>query len=199
METCAYCDAKPLFRDHESGAYLCPAHAWLEVTGPRAAGPRPPLTVRPAAPDDRPQIAALAEYFWDSPEIVRFDRPHRLDTLPAYVACDADRIVGLAVYTREDDALSIVALDVLPQWQGRGAATGLLTEAIHEARSQGVGRIAIAVTNDNLPALGLYQRFGFVITRVLAGRLAGSPDDAKAGFDSIPIRDEIQLELRLDE
>jgi hypothetical protein len=24
MGTCAYCDAKPLFRDHESGAYLCP-------------------------------------------------------------------------------------------------------------------------------------------------------------------------------
>ena len=31
METCAYCDAKPLFRDHVSGAYLCAEHAWLEV------------------------------------------------------------------------------------------------------------------------------------------------------------------------
>ena len=199
MGTCAYCDAKPLFRDHVSGAHLCPAHAWLEVAGPHADGPRPPLTVRPATPDDRPQIAVLAEYFWDGPEIVRFDRAHRLDALPAYVACDAGKIVGLAAYTREDNVLFIVALNVLPQWQGRGVATGLLTEAIHEARSQGAERIAIAVTNDNLPALGLYQRFGFVITRVLVGRLAEGPDDARPGFDAIPIRDEIQLELALDE
>ena len=197
MDTCAYCDASPLFRDHVSGAYLCPAHAWLEVTGPRTDAPRPPLTIRPAVPGDNSQIAALKQYFWGDVEIVHFGHAYRIDALLAYVACDDDKIVGVAGYTRAGDALSLVMLNVLPQWQGRGAATDLLAAVIHEACSQGAARVIAAVTNDDLPALGLYQRLGFAITGVLVGRLARLRDDARRGFDGIPVRDEIQLELWL--
>lgn len=199
METCAYCDAKPLFRDHVSGAYLCPEHAWLEVTGPRADALRPPLTIRPAKPGDYTQITALAEYFRGSVEVVCCGHAHQVDALQAYVACDDDKIVGVACYTRAGGALTLVMFNVLPQWQGRGVATGLITAVVQEARAQGAGRVIAAVGNDDLPGLGLYQRLGFVITGVLVGRLAKPSGDAAPGFDSIPMRDEIQLELRLDE
>ena len=199
METCAYCEAKPLFRDHVSGAYLCPEHAWLEVTGPRADTPRPPLTIRPATPGDRPQITALVAYFRDSVQVVRCGHAHQVDALPAYVACDDDRIVGVACYARADDALSLVVFNVLPRWQGRGAATDLIMAGIQEAQAQGIARVIATIANDDLPGLGLYQRLGFAIKGVLVGRLAKPHGDVELGFDGIPVRDEIQLELTLDE
>ena len=89
-------------------------------------------------------------------------------------------------------------LNVLPQWRGRGVVTELVTAVLQEARAQGVERVFVTVTNDDLPGLGLYQRLGFTITGVLVDRLAGK-GRVEPGFDGIPVRYEIQLELRLDE
>ena len=197
MPTCAYCNANAIYRDRESGAYLCPVHARLEVTGPRGEPPRPPLTIRPATPADRPRIAELADYFWGEVEIECFDRSYRVDVLPAYLAYDGDEIVGVATYAREGETINLVMLDVLPQWQGRGAARGLLAAVIEVARAEGVECLTVATTNDDLPALNLYQRLGFTITNVLVGRLLEHHGGIEPGFAGIPVRDEIQMELRL--
>ena len=197
MDTCAYCDAKPLYRDRESGAYLCPVHAWLEVIGPRGETPRPPFTIRPATPADRSRIAELADYFWGETEFKCFARSYQVDALPAYVACGGEETIGMACYAREGDAVNLVMLNVLPQWQGRGAARGLIAAVIQEAQTGGANRIIVATTNDDLPALALYQRLGFTITDVLVGKLVEHHDGIEPGFDGIPIRDEIQLELQL--
>ena len=197
MDSCAHCDAKSIYRDRESGAYLCSVHAWLEVIGPRGKTPRLPLTIRPATPDDRTRIGELADYFWDEVEVECFDRSYRVDELPAYVACGEEEAVGVVCYVREGDAFNLVMLNVLPEWQGRGAARGLIAAVIEEAQAEGADRIIVATTNDDLPVLGLYQRLGFTITRVLVGKLVEHHGGIEMGFDAIPIRDEIQLELLL--
>ncbi len=197
MPTCAYCDANAFFRDRESGTYLCPVHAWLEVTGPRRDAPRPPLTIRPTTPADKARIAELADYFWGEVEVDCFDHIYQVDELPAYAACDGDEIIGLASYAREGDALNLVMLNVLPRWQGRGAASSLIEAVVQEARSAGAQRVIVATTNDDLLALGLYQRLGFIITGVLVGKLVEHHGGVELGFDGIPVRDEIQLALRL--
>jgi len=197
MDSCAYCDAKPFYRDHESGLYLCPIHAWLEVSGPRREAPRPPLTIRPAMDADRPCIVEMANYFWDEEEIDCFGRTYQVGALPAYVACDEGEVVGVASYAYEDDALNLVMLDIMPQWQGRGAAHGLMAAVIQEAEAEGMKRIIVATTNDNLPSLGLYQRLGFTITDILIDKLVEHHGGVELGFDGIPVRDEIQLELQL--
>ncbi len=197
MRSCAYCDANAIYRDRESGAYLCPFHSRLEVIGPRGGAPRPPLTIRPATPADRTRIAELADYFWGEVEIECFGRSYQVDALPAYVACDGDEIVGVASYAREGDAVNLVTLNVLPRWQGRGAARGLIAAVTEVARAEGAKRIIATTTNDDLPALGLYQRLGFTIMGVLVGRLLEHHGGAEPGFAGIPVRDEIQMELRL--
>ncbi len=197
MDSCAYCDAKALYRDRESGAYLCPVHAWLEVTGPRGEAPRPPITIRNATPADRPRIAALADYFWGEVQVESFGRSYQVDVLPAFVACDEDEIVGIASYAREGDATNLVMLNVLPRWQGRGVARGLIAAVTKMTRAEGAKRVITATTNDDLPALGLYQRLGFTIIGILVGRLLEHHGGVEPGFDGIPVRDEIQMELRL--
>jgi len=197
MNSCAYCDAKATYRDRDSGVCLCPVHARLEVTGPRGEAPRPPLTIRPATPADRPRIAELADYFWGEVEVESFGRSYQVHALPAYVACDGDEVVGVASYAREGDTTNLVMLNVLPRWQGRGAARELIAAVTKMTRAEGAGRVIASTTNDDLPALGLYQRLGFTITGVLVGRLLEHHGGVEPGFASIPVRDEIQMELRL--
>jgi ribosomal protein S18 acetylase RimI-like enzyme len=197
MNTCTYCDTNALYHDRDSGARLCPIHSRLEVSGPRGKAPRPPLTIRPATPADRPRIAELADYFWGEVQVESFGHSYRVDMLPAYVACDEDEIVGLASYAREGDATNLVMLNVLPQWQGRGAARDLITAVAEMTRAEGAKRVIISTSNDDLPALGLYQRLGFTITGVLVGQILEHHGGVELGFAGIPVRDEIQMELRL--
>jgi ribosomal protein S18 acetylase RimI-like enzyme len=197
MPTCAYCNANALYRDRESGAYMCPVHARLEVTGPRREASRPPLTIRPATPADGSRIAELADTFWGETEVECFDRTYQVDALPAYVACDENEIIGAACYAREGDAVNLVMLNVLPRWQGQGVARGLIAEVIEAACTEGVERLIVATSNDDLLALGLYQRLGFTITNVLVGRLVEHHGGIEPGFAGIPVRDEVQMELRL--
>ena len=199
MPTCTYCSANALYHDRASSDYLCLAHARLEVTGPRGRAPRPPLTIRPATPVDRPSIAELAEYFWGEVEVECFDRTYQVDALPAYVACEGGEIVGVASYALEDEGktVNLVLLNVLPRWQGRGAARELIAAVTHVGRAEGAERIVVATTNDDLPALALYQRLGFTITEVLTGKLLEHHGGIEPGFAGIPVRDEIRMEMRL--
>jgi ribosomal protein S18 acetylase RimI-like enzyme len=197
MDTCTYCDAPALYRDRESGTYLCLAHARLEVTCPRDDAPGPPLAVRPATPADRPRIAELAHFFWGEVEVECFDRIYQVDELPAFVACDGDQIAGVASYAHEGGTVNLVMLNVLPRWQGRGAARALIAAVAETARTGSADRLIIATTNDDLPALGLYQRVGFTITDVLPGKLVEHHGEIEPGFAGIPVRDEIRMELRL--
>jgi len=199
MPKCAYCGANALYHDRASSETLCMAHARLEVTGPRGHTPRSPLTIRPATPADRPSIAELAEYFWGELEVECFDRIYQVDALPAYVACEGGKIVGVASYALEDEGktVNLVLLNVLPRGQGRGAARELIAAVTHVGRTEGAARIVVATTNDDLPALNLYQRFGFTITNVLVGRLLEHHGRVEPGFAGIPVRDEIRMELRL--
>lgn len=197
MNSCAYCDANALYRDRESNVSLCPIHSRIEVTEPRGKAPRPPLTIRPMAPADRGRISELAYYFWGELEIESFGRTYQVDDLPAYVACDEGEIVGVTSYKREGDAINLVMLNVLPRWQGRGAARNLIAAVIETARADGASRIILSTTNDNLPALGIYQRAGFTITRVIVGKMLEHHGGVELGFAGIPMRDEIQMELWL--
>ena len=205
MPQCACCESSALHQDRHSGDFLCPAHARLEVAGSSGCPSRAkPLTIRAATPGDRPAIARLAEYFWGEVEVACFDRSYQVDGLPAFVACapaepgaDGDEIAGVVSYAREGDAVNLVLLNVLPQWQGRGAGRDLIAAVVEAARADNAARVVVATTNDDLPALDLYQRLGFTITGVCVGRLLAHHGGSEPGFAGIPVRDEIQMELRI--
>jgi GNAT superfamily N-acetyltransferase len=205
MPQCAYCESSALHQDRCSGDFLCPVHARLEVAGPRRRPSRAkPLTIRAATPDDRQAIARLADYFWGELEVACLDRSYRVDRLPAFVACAPAEpgaggrdIVGVASYSREGDEVNLVMLNVLPQWQGRGAGRDLIAAVIEAARAGGAARVVTATTNDDLLALDLYQRLGFTITGVRVAQLLVHHGGSEPGFAGIPVRDEIQMELRL--
>jgi GNAT superfamily N-acetyltransferase len=197
---CSFCHAKAQYCDRHTGEQVCQAHSRLEVTALGGHDPAEPLTVRAALPTDRDRIAELAIYFWDETEVACFGGEYDVRELPAFVACDGGKgghIVGLASYAAEGEAVNLVMLNVLPGYQGRGAGRALVEAVEGAARAHGAARVVVATSNDDLPALYLYQRCGFHLIGLAAGRLVAHHGGEEAGFAGIPVRDEIRLEKRL--
>jgi GNAT superfamily N-acetyltransferase len=165
----------------------------VEVLAPHAE-----LRVRALRDDERAWAAEVVSESWDE-TVVSGDREHRPALLPALVAeADGER-AGLATYLIEDGDCELVTLDALTVGGGIGAA---LVEALADtAGAAGCTRLHVVTTNDNLPALRLYQRHGFVLA---AARLDGveisrrrKPQIPATGHAGIPIRDELVLERAL--
>jgi ribosomal protein S18 acetylase RimI-like enzyme len=57
--------------------------------------------------------------------------------------------------------INIHDLAVLPEHRGKGVGRALLAAAEKHARSIGCCRLTLEVQDDNAPARGLYERFGF--------------------------------------
>ena len=165
----------------------------LELLAPHAS-----LRVRALRDDERDWAAGVVTDSWDE-TVVSGGREHRPAALPALVAeADGER-AGLATYLIEGGDCELVTLDALTVGGGIG---GALVEALADtARAAGCRRLHLVTTNDNLPALRLYQRHGFVLAAV---RLDGvevsrrrKPQIPATGHAGIPIRDELVLERAL--
>jgi ribosomal protein S18 acetylase RimI-like enzyme len=200
MERCQVCRANAQYRDRATGEYVCLSHARLEVTStqrswPTRGGTRD-FTLRPATEADTDQIEALSLHFWEETEVDCFDRQYDVTTCPAFVACARECTVGLASYALEPtwNAAVLVMLNVLPHWQGQRVGHALVEAVGVEAMRQGLGRVVVVTSNDDLPALAFYQRHGFRITGIVPGRIAEHHGGEVAGFAGLPVRDEIRLE-----
>jgi ribosomal protein S18 acetylase RimI-like enzyme len=146
-------------------------------------------------PSDASSIEHLSLYFWDETVVDCFEQQYDVLACDAFLACEGDEAVGLASYAVEVDwdALVLVVLSVLPQYQGRGAGRSLLDAVRDEAMQRGLRRVLVATSNDDLLALALYQQAGFRIVEVLPGRIAQHHGGEFPGLAGVAVRDEIRL------
>jgi GNAT superfamily N-acetyltransferase len=153
--------------------------------------------VRALHDDERPWAAQMLREAWSSERVVYSDgREYDASTLPGLVADAANERAGLATYAIEADACELVTLNALTIGAGVGGA--LIEAVVHAARAAGCARVSVMTTNDNLPALRVYQRHGFALTALLPGAVELSrrrkPEISLTGHAGIPIRDELVLE-----
>ncbi len=118
---------------------------------------------------------------------------------PALVAERGGEPVGLLVYRPDGDECELLALVAVEPDAGVGSA---LVAALREAVAGRCSRIWVVTTNDNLRALRFYQRRGFALSALRPGAVDDArrrlkPQISLVGGDGIPIRDELELELRL--
>ncbi len=202
MNSCHHCDQPAWYQDRVTREFLCPAHTCLDVRGSGTStrsGPVP-LTARAGTAADLPAVLAIWKHFWAEDEMDCFGREYRAVDLDHLLVCDEDLVVGVLSYAveREWEAINIVALNVLPGHQGLGGAGRLMAMLEERARRLRIGRLIVATSNDNLPALYWYQVRGFSILDILVGAIEpDNADDHLVGLGGIPVRDEIQLEKRL--
>ena len=118
--------------------------------------------------------------------------------LPGFVAEENGRPVGLLMYRRENGECELAFIGSLERHRGIG--TALLNALRGEVAD--CARIWLVTTNDNLEALRFYQRRGFVLSGLRLGAVDDSrrrlkPQISAIGGFGIPLRDELELELRL--
>ncbi len=81
------------------------------------------------------------------------------------VACDVDRMVGVASCTASNDMVSVGALYVLTEHQGRGVGRTLLDSAMTRFTRLGRNAMEVAVLKSNVPARRFYERTGGKLAR----------------------------------
>ncbi len=89
-----------------------------------------------------------------------------------FEAWSGDKLVGLvAAYCndRERRIAYITSVSVLRGWMGKGIAASLMKQCIEYAKTSGMRQVSLDVASANAPAVGLYEKSGFV-----AGKVNGS-------------------------
>lgn len=159
-----------------------------------------PIAVAPLGPADRAWAARFLTERWGAPMVVAHGVAYRAEELPGFYAAYAGERAGLITYHVAGDACEVVSLDSARP--GLGVGTALLDAVAAEARRWGCRRVWLITTNDNLRALGFYQRRGFALVAVRRGAVDEArklkPEIPLVGDGGIPIRDEIELELLLE-
>ena len=75
---------------------------------------------------------------------------------------NTNTLCGYAGYWFDGDDAQIMTIGVAKQYQRKGIASKLLSTMIKTAKQIGAKRMLLEVRVDNVPALALYERFGFV-------------------------------------
>jgi ribosomal protein S18 acetylase RimI-like enzyme len=118
--------------------------------------------------------------------------------LPGWLAvADDGEVAGLLTYRTGVDVVDIVTINA---FAGGGVGAALVAALVEEVRGT-AGRLRVTTTNDNTRALRFYQRAGFRLTALRAGAVEESrkikPRIPELGHDDIPIRDELELEMKI--
>ena len=157
------------------------------------------MRVRVASAADREWVESfLAEH--NSLRVARSGELERSLDHPMLVAeTDDGQPTGLLTYIERGRECEILTVHAVRQWSGAGSA---LIAAIRDlAASHGCRRLWVVTTNDNVDALRFYQRRGFRLAAVRPGavdeaRRGLKPEIPEVGDYGIPLRDELELEIR---
>lgn len=172
------------------------------------------IRVRRACTADGPSIDAMFAATWGEPRVAARGRLYDLRTLPTLVATRAvvassprdsggtnegfepsEQIVGVLTYEIDGDSIEVVSIEAVPAHKGTG--TALLAAAVELGKAEGLARLLLVTTNDNIDALRFYQRRGLHILEVRPDGVAESrevkPSIPLIGSYGIPMRDEIVL------
>lgn len=155
--------------------------------------------IEPIAAGERDRVVALLAGLWGDEIVVVHDNIYRFADLPTFVARDGDAIVGAATYRLAGDRAELVSLDSLRT--GAGIGTALLAAVESVAAEAGCTLIELTTTNDNVDALGFYQRRGYRMVAIDRGAVDRArrvkPAIPLTGRHGLPLRDEIRLEKPL--
>ena len=159
------------------------------------------LLVRSIQASDRNWVESFVKSRWRSEIIVAKGRVIRPAELDGFAAFKGKNRVGLLTYRIEGPDCEVVTID--SNAQGEGIGTALIDAVKERAKLKGCTRLWLITTNDNLNALGFYQKRGFRLIALYPNAIEASrrlkPQISMKAANGIPIRDELELELELTE
>lgn len=158
------------------------------------------LTIQPITVEDREWVRQFMIEHWGGDMLASRGKLYRTDELAGFIAMYDSKRAGLITYNIEDESCEIITLDSIKPDLGIGTA---LIEVVKAAAQRlNCKRLWLITTNDNLHALGFYQKRGFVLVAIHRNAVEAArrvkPQIPLTGHEGIPIRDEIELEMILE-
>jgi [ribosomal protein S18]-alanine N-acetyltransferase len=156
------------------------------VDGTELPGSR--VIFRPMVSADIPAVHALEVRLFpvDAWPLQMFvDELSQTDTRHYLVAEAAGEIVGYAGLMCIEPIADVQTIAVVPEHEGRGIGSALLTELIRESRLRHAADLLLEVRADNPRAQQLYRRFGFEQIHV-------RPRYYRDGIDALIMRLQLQ-------
>ncbi len=136
---------------------------------------------------------------WGADVMIIHGEVYRPDQLDGFVVEEHGEWTGLITFRCKEGEMEVTSLDSLREGQGLG--TKLIDLVVEEARNRQCKRLVLITTNDNLHAIGFYQKRGFQMAAIHRGAVDEArkvkPSIPKIGAHGIPMRDEIELEMVL--
>jgi GNAT superfamily N-acetyltransferase len=159
------------------------------------------VIIQPITEQDRAWVRQFVIVHWGANIIIVHGVTYKVDEQPGFIARQNGELAGLITYHMQGRECEIVSLDSLHEGQGIGTK---LIEAVKQIALQaGCTRLWLITTNDNLHALRFYQKRGFMPVAVHRNAVEQArklkPEIPMYGNDGILIRDEIELEMLLNQ
>jgi len=150
-------------------------------------------------PNLRPLINAFIAREWHGTIMLVRGEVVDMTCLDGFTCVEKDEIKGLITYFIRGGVCEIVSLN--SQSEGRGMGTALLNLVIDAARKESCHCLQLLTTNDNLNAIGFYQKRGFQLAGVNLWAIDREREIKPAiplvGQNGIPMHHEIEFEMEL--
>lgn len=147
--------------------------------------------------EERRRLARRVRSTWGETVVRRGEAVDPADgvLIGAYVG---DEIIGVATYVIRGEECEVVAIEAYQE--RRGIATALMDEIRARARAAGCRRLWLVTTNDNVPAIAFYQRWGMDLAAlrrdaITDARTRLKPGIPESGYEGIPMRHELEFEV----
>ncbi|GKX65891.1 GNAT family N-acetyltransferase [Inconstantimicrobium mannanitabidum] len=157
------------------------------------------MDIRVISTENREQINKFIIDHWFSTEMVIRGKVFDMTAMEGFAIYEENNIIGLATYMIENNECEIMSLDSLKEKQGIG--TMLVDKVIEAAKEAGCNKVKLITTNDNLNAIGFYQKRGFDLTRIYPNAVDAArkikPSIPILGDYNIPLKHELEFEIVL--
>ena len=145
---------------------------------------------------DRTWLQDLWRSEWGGDTMVSKGNVYVIDDLSALIAKIGNFRVGALTYRVGETDCELLSINSTTD--GQGVGTQLLQAFEEKILANGIHRIWLVTSNDNLNAMRFYQRRGYRIIAVHPNAVDHArrlkPTIPAIGFYDIPIHDEIELE-----
>lgn len=149
--------------------------------------------------ENRPMINEFLKTHWYATTMVLRGEIVNMSRAEGFFRTENGVITALLTYRFDGRIFEILSLDSLRE--GKGVGTWMLQEAVCRARQLGAEKIVVITSNDNMRAIGFYQKRGFDLVKLYRNGLDAArrlkPDIPLVGRDNIPLRHELEFEMKL--
>jgi len=156
------------------------------------------IEVRPVTPADIAYVRQSLTAAFHGTVVAVHDELIDAGDLPGGIAWDDGEPVGLLTYRVTGSEWEVIS--IAADRPGNGAGSALLGWVREAATAAGATRLWLVTTNDNVTALRFYQRNGYdlvAVHRDAVTRARALKPAIPQVIDGIPLRHELELELRL--